>query len=140
MDVTELPFNQFVGIKKCETKPDGIFELSADPKYLNHVDTVHASALFALAEASSGQFLSEHLEEAEERVVPILRRAEIKYKKPAEGYLYTKGAYKEDAWKLFHESFDKKGRALLSFQIDVLNEEDAVVAYAIYEWFFTEKT
>ena len=140
MDVTELPFNQFVGIKKCAANSDGIFELSADPKYLNHVGTVHASALFGLAEASSGQFISDHLEVSEERIVPILRRAEIKYRKPAEGYLYTKGVYKEEVWKLFHESFEKKGRALLSFQIDVLNDEDVVVAYAIYEWFVTEKT
>ena len=83
MDVTQLPFNQFVGITKYEKKETGIFELSADPKYLNHVDTVHASALFGLAEASSDQFLSEHLEVNEEEVAPILRRAEIKYRKPA---------------------------------------------------------
>ena len=139
MDVTQLQFNQFVGITKCEKKEAGIFELSADPKYLNHVDTVHASALFGLTEASSGQFLSEHLEVNEEEVAPILRRAEIKYRKPAEGYVYSKRVYKEEVWKTFHESLEKKGRALLSFQINVLNDDDVVVTYAIYEWFVTKR-
>lgn len=53
MDVTQLPFNQFVGIRKC--------------------------------------------------------------------------GMKEDDWKVFHESLEKKRRALLSFQIDVLNDSDGVV-------------
>jgi long-subunit acyl-CoA synthetase (AMP-forming) len=75
----------------------------------------------------------------EEEVAPILRRAEIKYRKPVEGYVYSKGVYKEEVWKTFHESLEKKGRALLSFQIDVLNDDDVVVTYAIYEWFVTKK-
>lgn len=40
---------------------------------------------------------------------------------------------------MFHESLEKKGRALLSFQINVLNDDDVVVTYAIYEWFVTKR-
>jgi hypothetical protein len=40
---------------------------------------------------------------------------------------------------MFHESLEKKGRVFLSFQIDVLNDDDVVVTYAIYEWFVTKK-
>lgn len=139
MDVTKLPFNNFIGIKKCESKEDGLLELVSDPKYLNHVDTVHASALFGLAEASSGHFLSLHLEVSEESVFPILRRADIKYRKPAEGYVYSKGKYIEEDWKVFHETLRGKKRSLLSFQIDILDQSDIVVAVANYEWFITER-
>ena len=139
MDITRLPFNQFVGIEKCAENADGIFKLSADPKYLNHVGTIHASALFALAEASSGEFLSRNLKRDEESIFPILRRADIKYRKPATGIVYTKGIYMKENWDKFHESYQKKKRAQIAFQIDVLNEENIIVAIANYEWFVTEK-
>lgn len=104
MDVTQLPFNRFVGIESCEKREGGIFELPAANKFLNHVGTVHASALFGLAEASSGQFLADNLGADEKSVLPILRRADIKYRKPAEGYVYSKGVYREADWDSVRES------------------------------------
>jgi len=138
MDITHLPFNHFIGIEKCEGNTEGIFQLSADPKYLNHVGTVHASALYALAEASSGEFLSRNLNIELENIFPILRRADIKYRKPATGQIYATGVYNEEDWDKFHETYQKKKRALIAFQINLLNAEQIEVATAIYEWFVTE--
>ena len=86
MDITHLPFNHFIGIETCEGNTEGIFQLSADQKYLNHVGTVHASALYALAEASSGEFLSRNLRIEIESIFPILRRADIKEKSGKRGH------------------------------------------------------
>jgi len=138
MDITHLPFNKFIGIEKCDCNTDGIFQLSADPKYLNHVGTVHASALYALAEASSGEFLSRNLNIELENIFPILRRADIKYRKPATGQIYATGVYNEEDWDKFHETYQKKKRALIAFQINLLNAEQIEVAAATYEWFVTE--
>ncbi len=139
MNITQLPFNRFIGIEKCENKDDGIFQLPADPKYLNHVDTVHASALYALAEAASGEFLAQNIKLDKESVSPILRRADIKYRKPATGQVYAKGIYKEEDWDKFHESYYKKKIALIAFQIDIINDENTAVATAHYEWFVSGK-
>jgi hypothetical protein len=79
MDVTELPFNRFVGVQKCTDRANGIFQLPDHSQYLNHIGTVHASALFALAEASSGQFLAQHLVLDPNTIIPVLRRGDIKY-------------------------------------------------------------
>ncbi len=138
MDITQLPFNRIIGIQKCEENTDGIFQLSADPKYLNHVDTIHASAIYSLGEASSGEFLSRNLEVDIEKVLPILRRADIKYRKPATGQVYAKGVYEKEDWDKFHETYFKKKRALIAFQIEILNVEKIVVATANYEWFVSE--
>ena len=56
MDVTKLPFNEFIGLKFSE-KSEYLLMLENRNEYRNHLNTVHASALFALAEATSGYFL-----------------------------------------------------------------------------------
>ena len=139
MDVTELPFNRFVGIQKCPDRAEGIFQLPEHPQYLNHLGTVHASALFALAEASSGQFLAQHLTLDPNTIIPVLRRGEIKYRKAAMGAVYSRGNFLPDDWKQFHETFDRKRRALISFSIEILNLDDVTVALATYEWFVAER-
>jgi len=48
-----------------------ILEMPESPLLLNHVGTVHASVQFALAEASSGEFLLRHLGEAQSRVFAV---------------------------------------------------------------------
>jgi hypothetical protein len=60
-----------------------ILEMPESPLLLNHVGTVHASARFALAEASSGEFLLRHLGEAQGRVFAVLRTSDVKFRKPA---------------------------------------------------------
>lgn len=139
MDVAELPFNQFVGILKCPEHVEGIFCLPAGPQYLNHLGTVHASALFTLAEASSGQFLAHQLKVIASSIVPVLRRGEIKYRKPATGRIYSRGRFVSDHWDQFHDTYERKRRALIAFVIEILDQEDVVVAQGSYEWFVMER-
>lgn len=135
MDVAQLPFNQFLGIQRCESKDDGIFELASDQKYLNHLNTVHASALFALAEATSGQFLADQMKEEEDALFPALRRTEMKYRKPAQGAIYAKAVFQAEAWDIFLETLERRTRALMSIQVDVLDAENVLVATGTFEWF-----
>ena len=70
MDVTDLPFNALIGIERAEAN-NALLRLPSDPRYLNHLGSVHASALLALAEASSGEFLLRHFGSSE-GIVPCL--------------------------------------------------------------------
>lgn len=81
--VTSLPFNRHVGIQKSSTG-EGLLELPAGEQFLNHIGTVHAGAQLALAEACTGEFLLKLLSTAM-GVVPVVRRVEAKFKKPAQG-------------------------------------------------------
>ena len=137
MDITQLPFNKLIGIQRMDPAK-GICCLPEDPKYLNHIGTVSAPALFALAEASSGEFLLQNILLDEGTFIPILRKAEIKYRKPAKGAIYSQGILDEGAWELFHQSFARKKRAAISFTINLLDNADVVVASGNYEWFVTE--
>lgn len=52
--VTELPFNKLLNLEAA-TDEAHLLRLPAGGQYLNHLGTVHAGALLALAEASSGE-------------------------------------------------------------------------------------
>ena len=73
MDVTKLPFNHLIGIELGDPGSDFLISLPDDVKYTNHLGTVHASALFAVAEAASGLFLLRHFG-ADAGLVPGVRR------------------------------------------------------------------
>src|SRR6478672_11347065 len=83
ISVTELPFNSLVGIEVARD-PSRLLQLSAGEQYLNHLGSVHASAQLALAEASSGEFLMQHFGSVA-GLVPVVRRMEAKFRKPAHG-------------------------------------------------------
>jgi hypothetical protein len=81
--VSELPFNRFLGVQTA-TDPSQLLRLPSGEQYLNHLGSVHASAQLALAEASSGEFLLRHFGSAE-AIVPVVRRIEANFRKPAKG-------------------------------------------------------
>lgn len=60
MDVTKLPFNRFIGLEKGALADKFLVSLPASAQYTNHLGTVHASALLAVAEAGSAEFLLRH--------------------------------------------------------------------------------
>src|ERR1035438_8092756 len=68
MDVSAIPFNRFLGLRAGDTA----LTLPADPKYHNHLGTVHAGAQFSLAEAASGQWLLDRFGEGHPLVDEIL--------------------------------------------------------------------
>ncbi len=135
MEISQLPFNRLLGIQPCTTKAQGLFQLPDSPDYTNHLGTVHASALYSLAEASSGAFLAQHLTIPHKTILPVVRRAEIKYRKPARGMVYARGVLKDEDRASFENSLAKRKRALLSFRIDVLTDDEVIVATASFDWF-----
>jgi acyl-coenzyme A thioesterase PaaI-like protein len=140
MNIPSLSFNDHVGIENCADPKSGIFQLPEDPKYLNHLQSVHASAIFALGEASSGAFLLEQTKHlAVDEYIPLLRRADIKYRMPGEGRLYGIGKYVEEDWTQFLEGLQKNGRSIIRLPIQIMTDSGKYVAEANYEWFVFKK-
>ncbi len=133
MDVTRIPFNAFVGIERADT--DGaLLQLLADSRYLNHVDTVHASALLALAEASSGEFLLRHFGSMD-GVVPVVRRLEAKFRKPAKGLIVSSASVAPDALARLDDELSAKGRSLVKVSVELHDQFGVRVLSATIEWF-----
>lgn len=135
MDITSLPFNEFVGIQRAEPA-DQLLSLPAGPQYLNHLGTVHASAQLALAEATSGEFLIQALGDSGE-LLPVVRRLECKFRKPAHGALASKAEVEEGALEQLRMDLAAKGRALIAVKVELTDELDAHVLSATVEWFIT---
>ncbi|MDB6120496.1 MAG: hypothetical protein JWO08_4277 [Verrucomicrobiaceae bacterium] len=135
MDITRLPFNEFIGIERA-LPADQLLTLPEGPQYLNHLGTVHASAQLALAEATSGEFLIQALGDAGD-VLPVVRRLECKFRKPAHGALASTAGVEEGALEALRMDMAAKGRALIAVQVEVNDAMGAHVLSATVEWFIT---
>lgn len=70
MEITKIPFIEKVGINKNQ---QDYLKLELNDSVTNHMRTIHASALFTLAEAASGEQLQITFPEYIGNVVPLLR-------------------------------------------------------------------
>jgi acyl-coenzyme A thioesterase PaaI-like protein len=131
--VTELPFNIHVGIEAAGDAPQ-LLRLPPGGQYLNHLGSVHASALLALAEASSGEFLLRHFGSAE-GVIPVVRRMEAKFRKPAHGGVASTASAAADALTQLDADLAAKGRTLISIAVELHDDSGAHALSASVEWF-----
>jgi len=131
--VIELPFNSFVGIQVADDA-DRLLSLPAGKHYLNHLGTVHASAQLALAEASSGEFLLRHFGSAD-GIIPVVRRMEAKFRKPANGSIASSVTVAPDALAQLDAELSSKGRSLIAVSVELYDESGAHTLSAMFEWF-----
>ena len=133
MTVTELPFNSFVGIE-IASEPSQLLRLPSGERYLNHLGSVHASAQLALAEASSGEFLLRHFASAD-GLVPVVRRVEAKFRKPANGSIASSASATPETLAQLDAELSSKGRSLISIAVELHDESGAHTLSAKFEWF-----
>ncbi len=136
MDIITLPFNKLVGLAVAQQK-DGIFSLPAEVRYTNHLGTVHAGALLTLAESTSGEYLLREFGGLELDVIPVVRRLEAKFRKPAYGAVYSKVSRGVDNKDKVIADLTEKGRASVEVQVNLYDEKDAHVMTASVEWFIS---
>jgi hypothetical protein len=131
--VTELPFNSFLGIQTAPHAPH-LLRLPPGGQYLNHLGTVHASALLALAEASSGEFLLRYFGSAD-GILPVVRRIEAKFRKPANGEVSSTASVIPEALEKLEADFAARGRALISIAVELHDSFGTHSLSATVEWY-----
>lgn len=137
MDVFQLPFNKFIGLIPSND-PDYIAILPAAERFGNHLGTVHASALFALAEASSGILLLREFGEVE-NAVPVVRNVELKYKKPTDGAVFSKAKLTVEKSEII-DLLEKKKRAQVPVLVSLHDTGGILLVQASFEWFIIINT
>ncbi|MHC4204507.1 MAG: YiiD C-terminal domain-containing protein [Planctomycetota bacterium] len=132
MDVVEIPFVDKVGIKR---NTDGELELPFNAGVHNHLETIHASAQFALAETASGEILQKSFPDLVGKVIPVLRESQIKFKKPAHKNIVAYPSVAAECLSKFEEQISQKGRALISVEVQVKDVEGLVTCTGTFKWF-----
>lgn len=138
MDVTALPFNQLVGIARSNGA-SGALTLPADVRYTNHLGTVHAGALLTLAEAASGEFMVKEFAGLGFEVLPVVRRLEAKFRKPANGAVFADVTLAPEKKDEFLAALTTKGRALVELDVDVRDGGGTHALAAKIEWFVARR-
>ena len=131
--VTELPFNNLLGIRPAGDSAY-LLQLPSGNQYLNHLGTVHASAQLALAEASSGEFLLRHFGSAD-GLVPVSRRLQAKFHKPANGSIMSTASAKPESLARLDSELSSKGYSIISITVDIYDESGAHTLSTTFEWF-----
>jgi len=132
MEITCIPFVRTVGIKQDR---EGNLVLEFDESILNHIGTIHAGALYTLAETASGDALKAYFPELVGKAVPLLRDSKVKFKKPAEGTVVAAACLSEDGVSRFRRQMGKKGYARIEIEVEVKSSDNSIVCAAIFNWF-----
>ena len=137
MNVLNLPFNKVLLIKKSDL-PDTVLMLEDGVKYQNHLGTVHASAQYALAEASSGEILEQNFGDWNGAYFPVVRRVEVKYKNPAKGRLFSTGFIDADSAVKAKEELSEKGRTLVDVMVKIVDKGNNITFESRFTWFISK--
>jgi acyl-coenzyme A thioesterase PaaI-like protein len=140
MHVTDLAINKTLGMQLAPAGNGYILEMPESQLLLNHVGTVHASVQFALAEASSGEFLLRHLGKAQSQVFAVLRTSNVKFRKPAHGALRASARFANGVADSLSAELSSRGRALASVLVEVADAQGVVTMTGQYDWFLQRQT
>ena len=114
-------------------------QLPAGARYTNHLGTVHAGALMALAEACSGEALLGALSDIQDGILPLVRRFECKFRKPAIGMVSGSVHLTAGSVQILRSAILTKGKALIEVPVDLHDESMTPVMSATVEWFVAKK-
>ena len=134
MKILEVPFNGFLGIQRS-AKEGYILELDCHENILNHLGTLHAGALFSLAEATSGEFLLRQFHGSELDILPVVRKADIKYSKPAESVVYSTADFVEKSLDAVYAGLKERGKVIVEIKVELYNETNERTAVSNIHWF-----
>lgn len=130
MRVSDLPFNKHIGIHEH----NGVVTVPVKDLHMNHLGTVHATAIYGVAEAGSGQFIIEYFGDEFPDAIAVTRVGTIKYKSAAHEDIFAEVT---DSQPTPHRALDRlrnKGAAKIAVEVSVRSNNE-IVAIATFDWF-----
>ncbi len=134
MDVTQLPFNRLIGLEPAAADSGFLVGLPDGPQYTNHLGTVHAAALLAVAEAGSGALLVQHIV-GTAGFVPVVRRLESKFRRPASGRVWARANIPPEEVARWSAELKSRGQTSAVVPVEVVDTAGSVLLSAVVEWF-----
>jgi len=132
MNILEIPFVKKVGIEK---QASNMLSLKFSEGIKNHLETIHASAQFTLAETASGEKLLESFPSLVGKVVPILRESKVKFKKPATKSISAKSIISSESIEKFNSQFTTKGRSTVPVEVEISDSDGKITCIGTFIWY-----
>lgn len=137
VNILDLPFNKYVGLSISEYEGAEVVCLAPKAHHENHVQTIHASALFALAEASSGHALLSISQLDATKVFAVVRKSNIKFRQPATSLTFGLANLEPSVEEKLIEDLAAKGRALITVPVILRTVDGQEACQADFTWFVT---
>jgi uncharacterized protein (TIGR00369 family) len=131
---SSVPFAGFTGIELVELSPQrGVARLTQRHEVSNHVGSMHAGAVFTLAEAASGAAMAGVFADQILSIRPVVSDARISYAKSARGVITATAIAAVPADEL-QGQLTRDGRAIFDVQVELADESGTVVATFVATW------
>ena len=136
MDVTELPFNRYIGLTSFQVDELPAVGLTPQDHHLNHVGTLHATVLYGLAEAASGQCLIDQRPELIDSGIAVVRTSSVKYRAPGDAKLPCEAVGTVAAAELERLSVQlaRRGKSTVDVMVSVRQQERELLT-GTFTWF-----
>lgn len=129
-----VPFAAHVGIAITDIgEGTATAALEQSPATSNHIATMHAGALFTLAEAASGAAMAGLFLERLAGVRPVAAGSRIDFLKPARGTIRAVASVEGTKPALF-AALDAEGKARFPVNITIRDGRDSEVARMVVDW------
>ena len=138
MKVLSLTYSKWFGIRESAV-PEHMLFMPLNPKFLNHLGTIHASATYSLAETASGYFLQKNFKDIADQTIPLLRASTIRYRRAGVGDLFASVKLKGGNLKEIRDILILKRKVSITMEVKVTDEHNQVILTGIFEWFVTLK-
>lgn len=129
-----VPFAGFLGIEYGAVEPgSAVLRLADDPAKHNHIGTLHAGALFSLAESASGLCMMATVAERLSGVTPLAAKAEITYRKVARGDVTATARTGTPVGEILG-TLDEAGKVRFPVEVEIADESGEVCAEVTVDW------
>ncbi len=129
-----VPFAIHTGVELIDlSSVQAVARLAQRPEVSNHIGTVHAGALFTLAEAASGAAMAGIFAEQIHVIRSVVSDAHIKYIKPSRGVVTATGKPSLPVGAIQAE-LAATARVVFDIQVEIEDESGANVATFVATW------
>ena len=129
-----VPFATVTGVELVEVSPErGVARLKKRPEVENHIQTLHAGAMFTLGEAASGAALGGVLGDQLMAARPVAADASIKYLKTGKTDLTATATANQDA-EAIRKELAEVGKVVFDIKVAITDAEDVTVAEMVVNW------
>ena len=137
MHPESIPFVRRSGIR---LDGSGRLTLPDAPELRNHLGTLHAGALYTLAETTSGLALWERFPELRKEALPVLREGRMKHRRPTVGEVRTETRIDDSGIERFLRQWERRGAGLVTVEVALIDADGECCATGAFSWFVGKRS